>query len=155
MNRYFLVTDSHNRLVFKKKLEKEAKEEILMSEYQKLDFISYTLRGKTFAAALSEYGLELPQESAFLTKTELKETLYFTDKSISELLGQPDQIVSLKSYRDKFAQLYSKTRVQSVLETPEYKAHAESVREKREKKKEVIQPLLAISPVISYSMERS
>lgn len=144
MNLYFLVMDSQKRVVFKKKLEKGAKAEILMLEYQKLDFISYILEGKTFAAALSDYGLELTEESAFLTKKELKETLYFTDKKIKELLGQPDQIVKLKGSGDKFAHLYSKTRIQSVLESSEYKAHAEQVREKREKKKELIQPLPAM-----------
>jgi hypothetical protein len=45
------------------------------------------LEGKTFATALSNSGLELIEESAFLTKRELKETLYFTDKKIKELLG--------------------------------------------------------------------
>src|SRR5262245_32233681 len=90
MNLYFLVIDSQNRLVFKKKLGNRTESEILVSEYRKLDFISHILEGKTFAAALSDYGLELTGESAFLTKTELKETLYFTDKKIKELLGQPD-----------------------------------------------------------------
>ncbi len=146
--------DSQNRLVFKKKLEKGAKEEVLISEYQKLDFVSYILKGKTFVAALSEQGLELTTESAFLTKTELKETLYFTDKSIKELLGEPDQIVKLKGSGEKFAHLYSKTRMQSVLESHEYKAHAEKVKGKREKKKELIQSLLKMSSEISYSRER-
>ncbi len=154
MNLYFLVIDSLNRLVFKKKLKKRTEAEILMSEYQKLDFVSHILEGKTFAAALSDYGLELTEESAFLTKRELKETLYFTDKRIQELLGQPDQIVKLKRSGDKFAHLYSKTRVQSVLESSEYKAHAEKVREKREKKKKLIQPSLAMSSKTSYFRER-
>ncbi len=95
MNLYFLVIDSQNRLVFKKKLKKRTEAEILMSEYRKLDFVSYILEGKTFAAALSGYGLELTKESAFLTKKELKETLYFTDKKIKELSGTtgPDREV--------------------------------------------------------------
>lgn len=145
MNLYFLVIDSQNRLVFKKKLKKGTEAENLMSEYRKLDFVSYILEGKTFAAALSDYGLELTEESAFLTKRELKETLYFTDKRIKEFLGQPDQIVKLQGSGDKFAHLYSKTRVQSVLENSEYKAHAEKMREKRAKKKELIQPFPAMS----------
>ena len=109
MNLYFLVIDSKNRLVFKKKLKKGTEAENLMSEYRKLDFVSYILEGKTFAAALSDYGLELTEESAFLTKRELKETLYFTDKRIKEFLGQPDQIVKLQGSGDKIAHLYSKT----------------------------------------------
>lgn len=104
-----------------------------MIEYRKLDFVFYTLEGKTFAVALSNYGLELAEESAFLTKKELKETLYFTDKKIKEFLGQPDQIVKLKGSREKFAHLYSKTRVQGVLESSNYKAHAEKIREKEKK----------------------
>lgn len=150
MNLYFLVIDSQNRLVFKKKLKKRTEAEILMSEYRKLDFVSYILEGKTFAAALSDYGLQLTEESAFLTKRELKETLYFTDKRIQELLGQPDQIVKLKGPGDKFAHLYSKTRVQSVLESSEYKAHAQKMREKREKKKELIQPFSAMPSKTFY-----
>jgi ATP-dependent RNA helicase SUPV3L1/SUV3 len=154
MNLYFLVMDSQNRLVFKTKLKKGTKEELLMSEYQKLDFVSYILKGKTFAAALSDYGITLTKESAFLTKKELKETLYFTDKKIHELLGQPDLIVKLKGSGDKFAHLYSKTRVQNVLESSEYKSHAEKLREKREKKKQMTQPLPEISSKISYFKER-
>ncbi|MBI5274343.1 MAG: hypothetical protein HY860_04730 [Chlamydiales bacterium] len=109
------------------------------------------MKGKTFAAALSDYGLKLTGESAFLTKKELKETLYFTDKKINELLGQPDQIVKLKGPGDKFAHLYSKTRLQGVLESSEYKDHAEKVIEKREKKKELVQPLPVISSKTSYA----
>lgn len=155
MNLYFVVMDRHNRLVFKKKLEKDAKEEeVLIPEYQKLDFVSYILKGKTFAAALSDYGMELPKESAFLTKKDLKETLYFTDKSIKELLGQPDQIVKSKGSGDKFAHLYSKTRIQSVLESSEYKALAAKVKEKREEKKKLIQPAPATSSEISYFREK-
>lgn len=133
MNLYFLVMDSQNRLVFKKKLKSSAEAGILRSEYRKLDFISYSLEGKTFATALSNSGLKLIEESAFLTKTELKETLYFTDKTIKELLGQPDLIVKLKGPGEKFAHLYSKTRMQSVLDSSEYKAFAEKRREKRKK----------------------
>jgi ATP-dependent RNA helicase SUPV3L1/SUV3 len=143
--------DSQNRLVFKKKLEKGTKAETLMSEYQKLDFVSYILKGKTFAAALSDSGMELLKESAFLTKTELKKTLCFTDKSIKELLGQPDQIVKLKGPGDKCAHLYSKTRLDSILQSSEYKLYAEKLREKREQKKKFIQPSPAISSKISYT----
>lgn len=103
------------------------------------------------AAALSDYGLELAEESALLTEKELKETLYFTDKRIKELLEPPDQIVNLKGSREKCAHLYSKTRVQSVLESSEYKAHAEKIREKRKK---LIQPLPAMSSKTSYFRER-
>lgn len=95
------------------------------------------MEGKTLAAALSGYGLELAKESAFLTKKDLKETLYFTDKKIKECLGQPDQVVKLKGSGEKFAHLYSKARVQGVLESSDYKVHAEKIREKREKKKEL------------------
>ncbi len=151
MNLYFLVIDSQNRLVFKKKLKRSAEAEVLMSEYRKLDFISYSLEGKTFATALSNSGLELIKESAFLTKRELKETLYFTDKTIQELLGQPDQIVKLKGPGEKFAHLYSKTRIQSVLESSEYKAHAEK---KREKKKKLIQSFSAVPSKTSYVSEK-
>ncbi len=150
MNLYFLVVDSQNRLVFKKKLKSSAEAEILRSEYRKLDFISYSLEGKTFAIALSNSGLEI-KESAFLTKRELKETLYFTDKTIKELLGQPDQIVKLKGPGEKFAHLYSKTRIQSVLESSGYKAHAEK---RREKKKKLIQSFPAIPSKISYVSEK-
>jgi hypothetical protein len=109
------------------------------------------LEGKTFAIALSNFGLELKEEGAFLTKRELKETLYFTDKTIKELLGQPDQIVKLKGSGEKFAHLYSKTRIQSVLESSEYKAHAEK---RREKKKKVAQSFSAISSKTFYVSEK-
>ena len=150
MNQYFLVTDSQNRLVFKKKLEKGATPEPLIAEYQKLDFVSHVLKGKTFDTALLEQGLTLTKESAFFIKKELKETLYFTDKSIKDLLGEPDQIVKVKGTGDKFAHLYAKTRVRRVLESAEYKAQAEKLREKREAKKKLAHLLPAISPKNPY-----
>lgn len=144
MNRYFLVMDSQKRLVFKKKLQKGPEAEILLSEYRKLDFVSYILEGKTFEAALSASQLKLPEESAFWIKRELKETLHFTDKSIKEFLGEPDRIVKLMGSGNKFAHLYSKTRVEGVLKSPEYQSHPVKVREKKKS-----------PPIFSIPIEKS
>ena len=111
----------------------------MISEFKKLDFVSYILEGKSFAEALSGNGLELAEGSAFFTKRELKEELFFTDKRIKEFLGQPDRVTKLKGSGDKVAHLYSKTRVQGVLESPEYQIHAEKVKVGREKRKELVQ----------------
>jgi ATP-dependent RNA helicase SUPV3L1/SUV3 len=138
MNRYFLVVDAKSRLVFKKKLDKGVNEEKLASEFNKLDYICYFLEGKSLGAALSENGVILEEESAFFIKKELKEEFYFTDKKIKELLGQPDRIEkvkgSSKGSKDKTAHLYSKSRVETVLNSPEYKTHADTVRSGRERK---------------------
>jgi ATP-dependent RNA helicase SUPV3L1/SUV3 len=142
--------DSKCRLVFKKKLDNGASEDSLVSEFKKLDFSCHFLEGATFGAALAKNGLNLAEESAFYIKRDLKEEFYFTDKRIKELLGQPDRIEKVKGSSDKFMHLYSKTRVEQILESPEYKNHAEKVKTGREKrvKYEVVQnrPAVIITP---------
>ena len=147
MNRYFLVLDSKSRLVFKMKLGKEGNpeevEKRLFLENKKLDFACFVLEGNTFAAAASAAGITVKDENAFYIKRELKEEFYFTDKRIKELLGEPDRIEKVRGGTDKFMHLYSKTRVESVLESSEYKVHAEKVKTGRENRR----PIKVISPV--------
>src|SRR4051812_9874345 len=92
MHRYFLVLDSKNRIVFKKKLEKAEDEKRLTQEYHKLDYSLHFLEGKTLASALEARGIKTSADSAFYIKRDLKEELFFTDKTIKEFLGQPDRI---------------------------------------------------------------
>src|SRR4051794_16516396 len=114
MGRYFLVLDSKQRLVFKKKLNQRDSDEMLMREFKKLDYSFHFLEGSTLTVAMAENGLSLADESAFYIKRDLKEELFFTDKRIKELLGEPDRIEKVKGSSDKFMHLYSKTRVEAV-----------------------------------------
>lgn len=136
MNRYFLVLDSKNRLVCKKKLAREENAESLFQEYQKLDYRTYLLEGSTFSDAAAAKGLTVSKETAFFIKRDLKEILYFTDKRIKEFLGEPDQIQKVKGSSDKWMHLYSKTRVEAVIASAEFKAHAERVKTGREERRE-------------------
>jgi ATP-dependent RNA helicase SUPV3L1/SUV3 len=134
MNRYFLVLDSKNRLVCKKKLKPSDHPDNLVQEYKKLDYQTYLIEGSTFSAALLERDLILSKESAFYLKRDLKEKFYFTDKRIKEFLGDPDQVEKVKGSSDKVMHLYSKTRVEAIVEDPKFKAYADRVKSGREER---------------------
>ncbi len=71
-------------------------------------------------------------QSAFYRKGELKKDLYFTDRRIKEFLGEPDRIVKLKASSDQTVHLYSKTRVEAVLQNPAYQAQVAQIKTSRE-----------------------
>lgn len=134
MNRYFLVVDSKSRLIFKKKLETAENDASLIREHKKLDYSCHFLSGATLAAALEKEGIRLSDEKAFYIKRELKDELYFSDQRIKEFLGEPDRIERVRGSGDRMMHLYSKTRVEAVLEDPFYKVQAEKVKAGREKR---------------------
>ena len=138
MSRYFLVLDSKNRQVFKKKLDQRDQDENLLREFKKLDYSCYILEGNSFASALSEQKLSIADDHAFYFKRQLKEDLYFTDKRIKEFLGEPDRIEKLKGTSGKFVHLYSKTRVEAVLKKSEYQEHAQEVQFGRKNRKVIL-----------------
>ena len=125
MNYYFLVLDSKNRIVFKKKLENPDVSSELQGEFKKLDYTAHLLQGKSFANALAEKNLHPSEDKAFYIKKNLKEEFHLTDRKIKEFLGAPDRIEKVKGSRDQFMHLYSKTRVESALASPEFRAAAE------------------------------
>lgn len=140
MIRYFLVLDSKNRQVFKKKLGQADSDESLIQEHKKLNYSCHLLEGESFAAAVALKGLKITPESAFYAKRELKEEFYFTDKKIKEFLGEPDRIERLKGPSKKFNKLvhmYSKTRVEAVLQSRQYQAHADQVKSNLKERSEV------------------
>ncbi len=148
MWRYFIVLDSKNRLVFKKKLDKKDSESELVREFKKLDFVHYFVDGASLSAALSLKGLVLSDDGAFYSKRELKDEFYFTDKKIKEFLGEPDRIERLKGGQGKFMHFYSKSRVEEVLDQPDYRSHSKSVRAGRENREDS-HSLPRITPVVS------
>lgn len=130
MNRYLLVTDNQERLVFKKKLERNDNLEELVKQYKILDFVYHVLEGQNFKAALASKGLQVSQESAFYLKANLKEDLFFTDKKIKEWLGEPDFIQKAQTSGNVLF-LYAKSRVEKVMMQPYYIEHAKKVNEGR------------------------
>ena len=134
MNKYFLVTDSKGRLVFKKKLSQTDPLERLKKEHQRLDFQCFTLEGENLQLAAQQKGVRVLEESAFYSKRELKDELCFTDKRIKEFLGHPDRIERSRDRSGNEVHLFAKTRVEKVLEDPRFQKHAQSVRQGRDER---------------------
>ena len=156
MNKYFLVTDSKGRLVLKKKLSQTDPVERLIKENTRLDFECFVLEGQNFQDAAEKQGFKLLDESAFYTKKALKDEFYFTDKRIKEFLGSPDRVEKFRGRSGGEVHLYSKTRVEKVLEDPQFQQHAESVRVGRQERSLKAEKLsLQRAQAVSFSFARS
>ncbi len=134
MNKYFLVTDSKGRLVFKKKVTQTDPIDRLTREHTRLDFQCFLLEGENFQAAAEKQGFRVLDESAFYSRRELKDEFFFTDKRIKEFLGNPDRIEKSRDRSGSELHLFSKTRVEKVLEDPRFQKHAQSVRAGRQER---------------------